>query len=150
MRKTLCLLLASAFLFVGCEKVDTFKEGIYETSVIDTYGGENNVATARVTINSEGKITEVFLDTTYTHNGEKTTKKALKEEYGMKVGNGPYGQAEYEWYEQVEALEQAVIDNQGIDFLNLDEDGKTDAVSKCTIKIDALYAALEQALNNAK
>ena len=32
----------------------------------------------------------------------------------------------------------------------LDEDGKTDAVSGCTIKIDALYEALENALNQAK
>ena len=30
-------------------------------------------------------------------------------------------------------------------FLNIDEDGYTDAVSTCTIKIDALYKALEQA-----
>ena len=55
-----------------------------------------------------------------------------------------------EWFEQVEKLEQAVVDNQGIDFLNLDEDGYTDAVSGCTIKIDALYKALEDALNQAK
>lgn len=150
MKKVLCLLLVSTFLFVGCEKVDSYKEGVYEGSAVDTYGGENNTATAKITVDSEGKITDVYLDTTYTHNGEKTTKKTLKEEYGMKIGNAPYGQSEYEWYEQVEALEQAVIDNQGIDFLNLDEDGKTDAVSKCTIKIDALYAALEDALNKAK
>lgn len=61
-----------------------------------------------------------------------------------------YGGAQYEWYQQVEALEQAVIDNQGIDFLNVDEDGYTDAVSTCTIKVDALYKALEVALNKAK
>lgn len=150
MKKILCLLLVSAFLFTGCEKVDTFKEGVYEGSAVDTYGGENNTATAKITIDAEGKITEVYLDTTYTHDGVQTTKKALKDKYGMKVGNSSYGQAEYEWFEQVESLEQSVIDNQGIDFLNLDEDGKTDAVSKCTIKIDALYAALKDALNKAK
>ena len=147
MNKLLCLLFV-CILFTGCST--SYKEGVYEGSAIDTYGGAENTATAKITIDSEGKITDVYLDTTYTHNGVETTKKTLKEEYGMKLGNSPYGQAEYEWYEQVEALEKAIIEHQGIDFLNLDEDGKTDAVSKCTIRIDALYEALENALNKAK
>lgn len=150
MKKIVCLLLIVTILFTGCEKVDTYKEGVYEGSVVDNYGGENNTATAKVTINAEGKITDVYLDTTYTKDGIQTTKKALKEEYGMKIGNSAYGQSDYEWYEQVEALEKAVIDNQGIDFIKLDENGKTDAVSHCTIKVDALYKALEDALNKAK
>lgn len=148
MKKLLCLLLLCTVLFTGCST--SYKEGIYEGSAIDTYGGAENTATAKITIDSEGKITDVYLDTTYTHNGVETTKKTLKEEYGMKLGNSPYGQAEYEWYEQVEALEKAVIENQGIDFITLDENGKTDAVSNCTIVIDALYEALQNALNKAK
>ena len=62
-------------------------------------------------------------------------------EYGSKVG---------EWYQQAEALEKYVVDNQGIDNLKLDESGHTDAVSGCTIKIDALYSAINNALNQAK
>lgn len=145
MKKLLTLLLVSVLL-TGCGS-NTLKEGTYEGSAIDNYGGEENTATAKVTIDKDGKITDVYLDTTYTTNeGIKTTKKALKENYGMIT----YGEAKYEWYQQVEALEQAVIDNQGIDFLNVDEDGYTDAVSTCTIKVDALYKALEVALNKAK
>ena len=64
--------------------------------------------------------------------------------------NAPYGSTVGEWDEQVEKLEQAVIDNQGIDFLNLDDDGYTDAVSGCTIVIDAMYEALENALEQAR
>lgn len=64
--------------------------------------------------------------------------------------NHPYGSTVGEWYTQVEALEKAVVDNQGIEFLNIDEDGYTDAVSGCTIKIDAMYEALENALEQAK
>jgi len=146
MKKIVCLILALSFIFTGCDVVTTeYKEGVYEGSASDTYGGENNTATAKITVNSEGKITDVYLDTTYTKDGVLTTKKALKEEYGMKQ----YG-ASYEWYEQVEALENAIVQNQGIKFLKLDENGKTDAVSTCTIKIDALYKALENALNKAK
>ena len=147
--KKLLVIALMAILLTGCGS-DKLKEGTFEGSAIDTYGGEENTATAKVTIDSEGKITDVYLDTTYTKDGVVTTKKTLGDEYGMKTGNSEYGSAEYEWYEQVEALEKAVIDNQGIDFLNLDEDGYTDAVSTCTIKIDALYKALEDALNKAK
>ena len=148
MKKILSIALV-AILLTGCGS-NGLKEGTYEGSAIDTYGGQENTATARITIDTEGKITDVYLDTTYTKDGVETTKKTLGNEYGMKVGNSDYGSAEYEWFEQVEALEQAVIDNQGIEFLNIDEDGYTDAVSTCTIKIDALYEALEEALNKAK
>mgnify|MGYP005814397663 CR=1 FL=1 len=147
--KKLLVIALMAILLTGCGS-DKLKEGTFEGSAIDTYGGEENTATAKVTIDSEGKITDVYLDTTYTKDGVETTKKTLGDEYGMKTGNSEYGSAEYEWYEQVEALEKAVIDNQGIDYLNLDEDGYTDADSTCTIKIDALYKALEDALNKAK
>lgn len=145
MKKLLALLLVTVLL-TGCGS-NSLKEGTYEGSAIDNYGGEENTATAKVTIDKDGKITDVYLDTTYTtKEGIKTTKKELKENYGMIK----YGEAKYEWYQQVEALEQVVIDNQGIAFLNIDEDGYTDAVSTCTIKVDALYKALEDALNKAK
>ena len=148
MKKLLSILLVTVML-TGCGS-NSLKEGTYEGSAIDNYGGEENTATAKVTIDNNGKITDVYLDTTYTKDGVETTKKTLGKDYGMKKGNSSYGQADYEWFEQVEALEQAVIDNQGIDFLHVDEDGYTDAVSTCTIKVDALYKALEDALNNAK
>lgn len=140
----LCLLAVT--LLVGCSS--GYKEGEYTSSAVDSYGGENNTATAVVKVDSEGKITSVYLDTTYTKDGVATTKKTLKEDYGML--NHPYGSTVGEWYEQVEKLEQAVVEHQGIDFLKLDEDGKTDAVSGCTIKIDALYEALSKALESAK
>ena len=144
LKYVVCLLMV--VMLVGCGK--KYNAGEYVGSVIDSYGGENNTATANVTIVDSGIITDVYLDTTYTKDGVETTKKTLKEDYGML--NHPYGSTVGEWYQQVEKLEQAVIDNQGIDFLNLDEDGYTDAVSGCTIKIDALYQALNDALEKAK
>lgn len=139
--------LFALILLVGCSK--GYKEGEYTGTAVDSYGGQENTASAKIIIDSEGKITDVYLDTTYTtEDGVKTTKKTLKDDYGMY--NHPYGSKVGEWYQQVEKLEKAVIDNQGIDFINLDDSGKTDAVSGCTIKIDALYKALEDALNQAK
>ena len=147
MKKILLTLVISLLIVTGCSK--GYKEGVYTGTSIDSYGGEDNTATAIITVDKSGKITDVNVDTTYTtKDGVKTTKKALGDSYGMK--NNPYGSKIGEWYEQVKALEDYVVENQGIDKLTLDEDGKTDAISGCTIKIDALYEAIDNALKEAK
>lgn len=147
MKKKICLMgVVGLALLSGCSK--GYVEGVYTGSAIDSYGGQANTATAIVTIDSNGKITDVNLDTTYTKDGVETTKKNLGADYGM-YGH-EYGSKVGEWYEQAQALEKNVVDNQGLDGIKLDEDGYTDTVSGCTIKIDALYEALEDALNQAK
>lgn len=133
-------------LLSGCSK--GYKEGIYTGTAIDSYGGQNNTATAIVTVDKNGKITDVDLDTTYTKDGVETTKKKLGDSYGMY--GGEYGSQVGEWYQQVEALEKNVVDNQGLDKIKMNDEGYTDAVSGCTIKIDALYEALENALKPSK
>lgn len=145
-KKIIALGAAGLLLLGGCSK--GYKEGTYTGSAEDIYGGQNNTATAVVTIDNAGKITEVRLDTTYTKDGVKTTKKTLGSEYGMY--GSPYGSSVGEWDTQVKALEDFIVDNQGLDKIELDEDGKTDAVSGCTIKIDALYEAVSSALDQAK
>lgn len=146
MKKVLVGLIALVLVVSvsGCEKVKgKYKEGTYTGSTIDAYNNENNETIAKIVVDSNGMIESVYLDTVY----QDSTKKTLKDDYNMKKFNPS---AAGEWYEQVEKLEKAVVDNQGIDFLNLNEDGKTDAVSGCTIKIDALVRALENALVQAK
>ena len=151
MKKLMILLLVTTLTITGCEKVsDGYKEGTYKGEAIDNYGGEENIATAEVTVDSNGKIVSVVLDTTYTKDGVKTTKKTLGSGYGMKIGNSDYGISNLEWDEQIKLLEQFVVDNNGIDKIKLDSDSKTDAVSGCTIKIDDLYKALENAIEKAK
>ena len=147
MNKKVCIMgLIGLALLSGCSK--GYTEGVYTGTAIDTYGGQSNTATAIVTVDSNGKITDVDLDTTYKKDGVSTTKKTLGSDYGM-YGN-PYGSQVGEWYEQVEALEENVVENQGLSGIKLDDEGYTDTVSGCTIKIDALYEALEDALNQAK
>lgn len=133
------------FLLLGCS--NGYKEGEYTGTAVDSYGGQENTASAIIKVDGEGKITYVYLDTTYTTaSGLKTTKKTLRDAYNMMS----FPNAKGEWYQQVEKLEQAVIENQGIEFLDLNDEGYTDAVSGCTIKIDALYEALENALEQAR
>ena len=146
MKKIIVFSLMGLLLLSGCSR--GYKEGVYTGTATDSYGGQDNTATAIVTIDKNGKITEVNLDTTYTKDGVKTTKKTLGSEYGMY--NNPYGSTIGEWDTQVKAFENYIVSNQGIDNLKLDEDGKTDAVSGCTIKIDALYEAVNNALKKAK
>lgn len=144
MKKVLmALLLVSCFFVSGCGN-KTLKEGTYKGTAIDNYGGEENTASAEIKIDAEGKITSVYLDTTY----KGSTKKTLKDEYGMK--GHPYGSQIGEWYEQVEKLENAIVEHQGTTFLALDKDGKTDAVSGCTISVSALVEAANKALEQAK
>lgn len=145
-KKIFFVSIIAILLLSGCTK--GYVEGLYTGTAIDNYGGQSNTATAVVTVDSNGKITDVYLDTTYTKNGENTTKKELGTDYGMY--GVEYGSQIGEWYEQVEALERNVVENQGLDGIVLDSDGYTDTVSGCTIKVDALYEALEDALDQAK
>lgn len=138
--------LLCAFV-TGCGS-KTLKEGTYKATAIDNYGGEENTASAELVVNKEGKIESIYLDTTYTVDGVQTTKKTLKEGYGM-MGH-PYGSKVGEWYEQVEKLEAAIVEHQGTEFLALGQDGKTDAVSGCTINISALVEAANKAIEQAK
>ena len=151
MKKTivaLCAVGLVAFCLTGCSTKAGYKEGTYNGTAIDTYGGQENEATARVVIDADGKIESVYLDTTYTTDDNVvTTKKTLGDDYNMKTYNPS---AVGEWYEQVEALEQAIVENQGVDFLDLNDEGKTDAVSGCTIAINALVEAVNDALEQAK
>lgn len=152
MKKTiarLCVFGMIALCLAGCStKTSDYKEGTYNGKAIDNYGGQQNEATARVVINKEGKIESVYLDTTYTTSDNVvTTKKTLGDDYNMKTYNPS---AAGEWYEQVEALEKAIVENQGVDFLELNDEGKTDAVSGCTIAINALVEAVNDALSQAK
>lgn len=141
-------LLLCFFVVTGCEKVENgnYKEGTYYGSYIDTYGGTSAVATAVVYVDESGMIKSVFLDTVYKKGDVLTTKKTLKDEYGMK----PNSEVSKEWYEQVNLIEAKVIENQNITFIGLNSDGKTEAIAGVTMKIDALYNALNNALEQAK
>ena len=156
LKKFLMVSIACVFVLAisGCEKVEegNYKEGTYFGSVEAASYGKTYVTTAVVYVNENGVIKSVFIDNTYFKDEKYTTKKVLGDAYGMKQTSAANGVIEggAEWYEQVEALEKAVVNNQGIDFIKLNEDKTTDSVTGCTISIDGLYRALEKALEKAK
>ncbi len=154
--------LVGLLTFTGCEKVESgmYKEGNYFAS--------SGIHTASITVDKNGRLISVFIDASYIEyeNGQckntveeygalkcvPTTKKTLKEKYGMKqtsanIGNIPGGA---EWYEQVGTLEKKIIEDQGLTKILVKEDGKTDSVSGVTIEVDEMYQAVLKALEQAK
>lgn len=151
MKKYLGLIIGVVFcamLFTGCEKVNVgnYKEGTYFGSYVDTTATNPSVSTAVIYVDSNGLIKSVFLDNTYSKNSTLTTKKTLGNDYGMKASS----EVGKEWYEQVNLIEAKVIENQQLTFIALDEDGKTDSIAGVTMKVSALYNALEDALKQAE
>ena len=125
-------------LFVGCNN-GKLKAGVYEAENVLS----DSTATVKVTVDADGKITDVYFDETY----DDSTKKSLGDDYGMK---SDWGSQIGEWYEHVAALEKAIVENQGVAFITLDDKGKTDVVSGCTIQIDHLVKTFNDAIAKAK
>lgn len=105
-------------------------------------GEEASKTTATVKLEGD-KIVELSID----QYQDGKSKKELKEEYNMK-GASPIGK---EWYEQIEFLEDYIKEN-GTDIA-IDEEGKpTDAevLTGCTVGIENILAAVDEAIANAK
>lgn len=143
----------------GCEKAKhtgIYKEGTYYGIVPFTSYKENYVTTAVIYVDHYGDIKSCFIDSTYVKDGVKTTKKALRDDYGMKETSNNMGVLEggREWYEQVEAIEEKVLEEQGLDWVKWTDQQKTkldlDVISGVTISADTYIEAVSKALEQAK
>lgn len=142
------LVLVFALFLVGCEKLEgNYKKGVYFGSKEYTSYGVKYVATAAVTVNEKGMIESVFIDSTYVKNGVNTTKKVLGDLYGMAKTEG-----QLEWFEQVNALEDKIVLEQGLEWFNYSNEEKTDidSVSGVTISVNDYHDAVKIALDQAK
>lgn len=148
MKKGLLIVMTFVLIVItGCVKVEeqgNYKVGTYFGSFVDN----GSVATAVVYVDDNGYIKSVYLDTTYEKDEILTTKKTLGEEYGMKAAS-PISK---EWFEQVGILENKIITEQGLDWIKWTDEDKTetDSVSGVTMKINALYKAVDGALKQSK
>ncbi len=157
---SITVLVFLGLFFCGCEKVE--KEGIYKTGTYtgvvpyESYG-KQYVTTATIYVGKYGNIESCYIDSTYqTDAGVITTKKALHDDYAMKetsanIGVIPGGA---EWYEQVEAIEKKVLEEQNLDWVKWSNDTKTkldlDVISGVTITADTYIEAISQAIAQAK
>ena len=120
------------------EKELVLQDGTYEAKGQADDSGFADQVTMTV---KDGKITEVNWDSI----GEDGSKKSVLSESGEYVmtEDGPT------WAEQAKALTEALVENQDLTFLTMDEQGKTDAVSGVSISVGGFAALAEQCLNEA-
>lgn len=121
------------------ELLKELKDGTYEAKA---EAADNNGFTDVVTMTvADGKITEVNWEAV----GEDGSKKSVLSE------NGEYVMTEdgLTWKEQAEALANALIENQSLDFLQVNEQGKTDAVSGVSISVGGFISLAEKCMNEA-
>jgi major membrane immunogen (membrane-anchored lipoprotein) len=91
----------------------------------------------------DGEITMVEWNAAHEQNGPPKDTRSRQGDYGM-VENSD---ATLHWYEQAEATEQWLIENQDIDQLELDDEGRPDAISQATIRVGGFKSLVQEALD---
>ena len=119
-----------------------YQDGLYYAQA-PQYDNNGYAETVAMYI-SGGRI--VWVNWDGVREDSEETKKSIGDGYGLKSKSSIGA----EWYEQAQAFEAYVIENQGIANLTLGEDGKTDAISGCTITISGACTLAEQILAEAK
>ena len=132
----------------GCEIITgEYKEGTYFGYAYDE--DYDTYATAIIYVNEAGIIKSVFIDSTYINKTKSlttpSTKKIEGDDYNMKK----YSNATLEWYLQAEKIEEYILEHQSFD-IELNDSGKTDAVSGARISLTAIDKAVKNALGQAK
>ena len=115
------------------------KDGTYEAKTEEP-DGSGFIDQVTITVKDK-KITEVVWEAV----GEDGKKKSVMSEEGEYVmtEDGPT------WKEQAEALAAALVENQNLEFLKMDEQGKTDAVSGVSISVGGFVKLAQQCLDEA-
>ena len=115
------------------------QDGTYEAKAD---GPDNNGYTDQVTITvADGKITDAVWESVDS-DGNKKSEQSENGQYVM-TEDGPT------WAEQSKALGQALVENQSLGFLTMDNQGKTDAVSGVSISVGGFADLAQQCIDQA-
>ena len=136
-----CLTLLS-LLFTGCGAA-RYQDGVY-TAASPEFSSSGWKEILELTV-EDGKITKVNWDAIFRDESIPIRKKQYSKSglYGMLAGG-----ASDEWYDQALAAEQFVLEN-GVDAMNMDDGGHTDAVSGCSISVKAFDTMMRECLAQA-
>ncbi len=130
------LLVAMALTGCGSKGFTGEKVG----KVKDEFGG-TTIATVKF---EEGKPVSVDIDTEQ-EDGSMKSEASKSGAYDMKNEPGK------KWHEQVDLLEETIVkDEFSLDKITCDDEGKTDAISGVTIKVNGYLDAVQDALDQAK
>lgn len=141
--------------FVGCSSsknnagnnTQTNQEAQTEGNFVDgTYTkvaeeAENGYTYQVTMVVENGNITSIDWDATDA-DGNSKKQLAIDGTYKM-TEDGP------NWAEQSESLSQYVIENQSLDGLTTDENGKTDAVAGVSISVSTFIEFVQDCMNQA-
>lgn len=156
-KSILCLALSAVMLFsfAACGKKNNnntvnsgsasaavkYKDGEYKASA-NTYDDQGYKSTVKVTV-KDGVLYSVNCDA---ESKDEGTKKAHSEsgQYDMKVAG-----AKHDWHEEIALFEKYVVEN-GVDSIKIDNAGKTDTITGCTIAVSEYVTLIREALDKAK
>ncbi len=127
------------------EESEVAAEPAAETGLVDgeytVEGPESDNWQDVVTVTVEGGVIADIVWTGVNAEGKDKIEES-------KAGNYNMG-GELEWYEQAEALEAEVIQNQNTSTIVVKEDGKTDAVAGVSISVDGFVDLVNEAIDQA-
>lgn len=114
------------------------KDGNYQVTGAEPHNGYTSQVSLTV---KNGRIHEILWDAL----DEKGVSKRLLADTGEYVmtENGPT------WTQQANAIATSAIENQGINHITLDAEGKTDAVASVSISVNEFAAQVEECLSLA-
>ena len=161
------LLLVFTLSACGAEQGE-FTPGIYHG-----YSVGNEPSIAIVSVDENGKIVNVLIDTVYLlsqTDGPLTWVSRGNEVEGIAITKRAYDNGcsyhmhrakdvvncqvdgELMWWQQVDLIAEAVVENQGLPNWSLVEDkiSGDDAMSGVTITVDGYISAIQNALNKAR
>jgi major membrane immunogen (membrane-anchored lipoprotein) len=138
--KKISIILGALVLVLGFTACSGTKDGTYTAKSAD-FDEHGYIEQVSVTIDS-GKISAVNIDA-MNAEGQKKSDLSKDGTYDMSVAG-----AQWPWHEQVQKLEAYLVANQGSKIESF-VDGKTDAISGCTIAIEGDIALFNEAVAQA-
>ena len=135
-----CLQHSLAALASDSIEVGTLEDGEYFAISSEYYDGWMDFLSFSV---EDGIITAAKWDSLPQSGYDLKSTLSANGEYSMKDAG-----AQLEWNEQVQLFTNALVGTPGLSVLNIDDEGKTDAISGVTISIDGVYSLYAQAITN--
>jgi hypothetical protein len=161
----LLTLLALPFMLAACGA----EQGDYTPGVYFGYSDGHLHSFAVVTVNENGMIESVLIDSVYLQTqtdgpvswvsrgndaeGIAITKRSLDGGCGYDMHRAAVDcevEDKLMWHQQVDAIAAAVVENQALPNWNVGEDDKMDDIAGVTITVDTYIAAIQSALAQAR
>ena len=123
------------------ESATDYEDGVYfaQANEFSESSGWKDVVVLEV---EDGEITMVDWNAAHEQNGRPKEIRSRQGDYGM-VANSD---ATRYWYEQAESVEEWLLENQNIDELELNDEGRPDAISGATINAGGFKSLVQEAL----